>query len=130
MKSDKACRIVSGEMKYSIGQFKEALSRDIDREENDEENRRALFDLYMNVIYLCSIDLSFRDVAKVLTTEIYPELPKDFVREIARDIRADCKEHIEILRAIWMRKYCDFLALGASRERAADMVNRWIREEF
>jgi|GEM_PF-3194642 hypothetical protein len=130
MKSYRACRIVSGETKYSLGQFKEDLNQNIGWDEDDEENRRALFDLYMNVIYLCSIDLSFRDVAKVLTTEIYPDLPKDFVREIAQDIRADCKEDIEILRAIWMRKYCDFLALGASRERAVDMVNRWIREEL
>ena len=30
MRSDKASRIVSGETKYSLGQFKEDLSRNID----------------------------------------------------------------------------------------------------
>lgn len=117
-------------MKYSLRQFKKDLSRDIDCEEYDEEKREDLFNLYMDVIYLSSIGLSFRDIVKVLTAEVYPGLPKDFTREIARDIRGDCKEEIEILRAIWMRKYCDFIALGASEGRALDLVNRWIREEF
>jgi hypothetical protein len=55
---------------------------------------------------------------------------RTFTRDIVRDIRTDCKEEIEVLRAIWMRKYCDFLALGASEEGAVDLVNRWIREEM
>jgi len=130
VKSDKACRIVSGEMKYSIRRFKKDLNRDIDCEEDDEVTREAFFNLYMDVIYLFSIGLSLKDVVKVLTTEIYSGLPKDLTREIVRDIRAGCKEEIEILRAIWMRKYCDFIALGASEGRALDLVNRWIQEEF
>jgi hypothetical protein len=127
---DKASRIVSGEMKYSLKQFKEDLSRDIECEEDDEAIRKAHFNLYLNVIYLSSIDLSLRDIVKVLTTEIYPGLPKDPTREIVRDIRAGCKDEIEILRAIGMRKICDFIALGASEEGAVDLVNRWIREEL
>lgn len=130
MKSDKACRIVSGETKYSLRQFKEDLSRDIDCEEDDEVTRAAYFNLYMNVIYLSSIDIGSRDIVKVLTTVIYPGLPKDATRDIVRDIRAGCKEEIEVLRAIWMRKICDFIALGASEERAVDLVNRWIQEEM
>jgi dGTP triphosphohydrolase len=130
MKSDKACKIVSGEMKYSLRQFKEDLHRDIDCEEDDEVTREAFFDLYMNVIYLSCIDFSFRDIVKVLTTEAYPDLPRDLARNIVRDIRAGCKEEIKVMRAIWMRKYCDFIALGASEEKALDLLNRWIREEF
>lgn len=129
MKS-KACRIVSGETKYSLRQFKEDLSQDIDWGVEDEAIRSAHFNLYMNVIYLSSIDISFKDIVKVLTTEIYPGLPKDATRDIVRDIRAGCKEEIEVLRAIWMRKICDFIALGASEEKAVDLVNRWIREEM
>jgi hypothetical protein len=121
---------VSGETKYSLRQFKEALSRDIDCEEDDEATRETHFYLILDVIYLFSIGLSLKDVVKVLTAEIYSGLPKDLTREIVRDIRAGCKEEIEILRAIWMRKYCDFIALGASEGRALDLVNRWIREEF
>jgi len=130
VKFDKACRIVSGEMKYSIRRFKKDLSRDIDCEEDDEVTREAFFNLYMDVIYLFSIGLSLKDVVKVLTTEFYPGLPKDLTREIVRDIRAGCKEEIKVMRAIWMRKYCDFIALGASEEKALDLLNRWIREEF
>lgn len=130
MKSDKACRIVSGEMKYSLRQFKEDLSRDIDCEEDDEVTRAAYFNLYMNVIYLTSIDIGFRDIVKVLTTVIYPDLPKDLARSIVRDIRGGCKEEIEVLRAIWMRKYCDFIALGASEEGALKLTNRFLAEEI
>jgi hypothetical protein len=92
--------------------------------------RAAHFNLYMNVIYLSSIDLGFKEIVKVLTTVVYPDLPKDATRDIVRDIRADCKEEIEVLRAIWMRKICDFIAVGASEEGAVDLVNRWIREEM
>ena len=130
MKSDKACRIVSGEMKYSLRQFKEDLSRDIDCEEDDEVTRAAYFNLYMNVIYLSSIDIGFRDIVKVITTVIYPDLPKDLARSIVRDIRGGCKEEIEVLRAIWMRKYCDFIALGASEEGALKLTNRFLAEEI
>ena len=130
MKSDKACRIVSGEMKYSLRQFKEDLSRDIDCEEDDEVTRAAYFNLYMNVIYLSSIDIGFRDIVKVLTTVIYPDLPKDLARSIVRDIRGGCKEEIEVLSAIWMRKYCDFIALGASEEGALKLTNRFLAEEI
>jgi len=117
-------------MKYSIRRFKKDLGRDIDCEEDDEVTREAFFNLYMDVIYLFSIGLSLKDVVKVLTTEFYPGLPKDLTREIVRDIRAGCKEEIKVMRAIWMRKYCDFIALGASEEKALDLLNRWIREEF
>ena len=117
-------------MKYSLRQFKEDLSRDIDCEEDDEVTRAAYFNLYMNVIYLSSIDIGFRDIVKVLTTVIYPDLPKDLARSIVRDIRAGCKEEIEVLRAIWMRKYCDFIALGASEEGALKLTNRFLAEEI
>lgn len=130
MKFDKACRIVSGETKYSLRQFKEDLGRDIDWGVENEAIRAAYFNLYMNVIYLSSIDISFKDIMKVFTTEIYPGLLKDATRDVVRDIRADRREEIEVLRAIWMRKICDFIALGASEDMAVDLVNRWIREEM
>ena len=130
MKSDKATKILDGELRYTIQQFKEDLRRDIDCEEDDDETREAHFNFQLNVIYLSSIDLSFRKIVKLLTTDIYPGLPKDITRDLVQKVRANSKEEIEVLRAIWMRKVCDFLALGASEERALKLTNRFLAEEL
>ena len=129
MKFDKATKILDGELRYTIRQFKEDLRRDIDCEEDDDETREAHFNFQLNVIYLSSIGLTFRKIVKLFTTDIYPDMPKDLARDLVQKVRANSKEEIEVLTAIWMSKYCDFLALGASEDRALKLTNRFLAEE-
>ena len=95
-----------------------------------EELRETNFKFHLDVIYLSSIGYNARQTVKLLTTVIYPDASKDDTRDFVRDIRANWKEEIEVLKAIWMSKYCDFLALSASEDRALKLTNRFLAEEL
>ena len=108
VKFDKATKILDGEIRYTIRQFKEDLRRELDCEMEKEELRETNFKFHLDVIYLSSIGYNARQTVKLLTTVIYPDASKDDTRDFVRDI----------------------LALSASEDRALKLTNRFLAEEL
>ena len=58
----------------------------------------TIFRFHLDVIYLSAIGYNARKIVELLTTMIYPDAPKKLARDLVRDIRANWKEEIEVLK--------------------------------
>lgn len=131
---ERANRILDGEERCSLKQWREDLRKELDSESEDEKAPETYFMICAGILYLgvCLIDYP---KVKDAFLKIYPGFNKDkegkkLAGKLIRDIRRDYRGFEEILIAIMLRKYLDFIKLGLSEESASDVTNRWLREEI
>jgi hypothetical protein len=133
-KKGRSSRIIGGEERYTLKQWREDLRKEIDCEWEDESTREAHFAVCASILYLgvCLID---HPKVKGAFLQINPVFNKDkearkLAATLIRDIRKDYRDFEELLIAIVMRKIVDFVKLGLREDAAINATNRWLREEM
>jgi hypothetical protein len=133
-KCEQANRILDGVEHYSLKQWREDLRKELDCEGEDEKTREAHFMVCAGILYIgvCLIDYP---KVKDAFLNIYPEFNKDkegkkLASNLIRDTRREYKDFEELLIAIIMRKYIEFIKRGLSKGTALGATDRWLREEI
>ena len=132
-KSRRASRIVGGEERCTLKQWREDLRKELDCENQNEKIQESYFKICAGILYIGVCLIDYPKVKEVFL-QINPGFNKDkearkLAATLIRDIRKDYREFEEVLTAIFMRKYIDFIKRGLSEEAALDATNRWLREE-
>ena len=132
-KCERANRILDGEERYSLKQWREDLRQELNCEDEDEQVRERHFMVCAGILYIGTCLIDYPEV-KSAFLRVYPGFNKDkegrkLAGELIRDIRREYRDFEEILVALLMRKYIDFIKRGLSDRTAVALAGRWLQEE-
>jgi hypothetical protein len=132
-KCERANRILEGEERYSLKQWREDLRQELNCEGEDERVQEAHFMVCAAILYIGTCLIDYPEVKRAFLN-IFPGFNKDkegkkLAGELIKDIRKDYRYFEEILVALLMRKHLDFIERGLSEEAAANLAGKWLQEE-
>ena len=132
-KCERANRILEGEERYNLKQWREDLRQELKCEDEDERVQEAHFMVCAGILYIGTCLIDYPEVKRAFLN-IFPGFNKDkegkkLAGELIKDIRKEYRDFEEILVALLMRKNLDFIERGLSEEAAVNLAGKWLQEE-
>jgi hypothetical protein len=74
--------------------------------------------------------LDSKTIIYLLDKQVHPNLPEERIRFHISRVKSDYNEFVDIMGAIIVAKYSEFIKMGASEKQASDCTDDWLMSEL